>query len=126
MCMIDDADPMAFVFQQTPQARKPHVCSECNRTIQPNETYTRSSVGFENTVKTYKMCAQCKDAADWLEYHCGGWCYGSIKEELEEHYFEGYREDGLQSLLIGIRRGWKAFDGDGLLEVKKSTPAQPA
>lgn len=30
---------------------------------------------------------------------------------------DGYREDDLEQLVIGIRRQWKAFQGDGLLQV---------
>jgi hypothetical protein len=66
-----------------------------------------------------KTCQHCQFAAQWLQKHCGGYCFGGMREELEEHYSEGYREDSLPRLLIGIRRGWKAFRGDGLLLVPR-------
>jgi hypothetical protein len=113
--MIDDADLTAFVFEQTPTACKKHKCSECSREINPGEKYTRTAIGIEGTVQTNKMCCHCKIAAQWLIKHCGGWCYGSIKEELTLHYDQQFREDNLQKLLIGINRKWKAFQGEGLL-----------
>lgn len=124
MCLIDDADPNDFYCESFPKARRQHKCSECFRTINPGEQYTRTSAKFDGVVKTYKMCQQCRQAAKWLEKHCGGWCHSAIQEELQEHYSEGYREDGLQSLVIGISRGWKAFRGDGLLEVPKTVANQ--
>jgi hypothetical protein len=121
--MIDDAERLDFCREQLRTARKSHTCSECDRTIAPKEKYAYTSYGKDGDMGSNKTCQHCLTAAQWLQKHCGGYCFGDIKEELEEHYDEGYREDGLQRLLIGIRRGWKAFNGDGLLEINKKVAA---
>jgi hypothetical protein len=115
MCAIDDSDHADFVSEVTRKARKEHTCSECFRTIIPGETYFVAAIGSEGSVRTNKRCSHCNVAAGWLEKHCGGWCYGGIREDLEEHWDNDYRADGLQRILIGIRRQWKTFQGEGLL-----------
>lgn len=119
MCMIDDAEPLAFCSTTLRPARKIHTCDECGRPIGPGETYTYSSFKHPDwdAPETNKTCSHCKVAADWLSIYCGGFCFGAIKEDLVEHYDSGYREGGLQSLVIGIRRRWRAFGGEDLLPV---------
>jgi len=117
MCAINDADPVAFCYQKSRKARKDHHCSECGRAIQKGEPYTHSSFGADGSVGTNKACSHCEVAGKWLQKHCGGYCFGEISEELKEHYEDGYREDNLQRLLIGIRCGWKASQGDGFLPI---------
>jgi hypothetical protein len=117
--MIDDAEPLDFCLEKTRTARKSHTCSECDRTIQNKEQYFYVSYGKDGDMGSNKTCQHCQLAAQWLQKHCGGYCFGGIEEELAEHYLEGYREDDLQRLLIGIRRGWKAFRGDGLLPIPR-------
>jgi hypothetical protein len=41
------------------KARKAHRCYECNRTIQPGETYTRSAGVWEGNFQCVKRCAHC-------------------------------------------------------------------
>jgi hypothetical protein len=127
MCLIDDAEPLDFCFEKLRTARKPHVCSECDRTIAPKEQYVYTSMKMRDwdDVEVYKCCPQCVEARHWLNRHCGGWVYGNVEADLAEHYNEGCREDNLQRLLIGIRRQWKAFRGDGLLEINKEALGSP-
>jgi ribosomal protein L24E len=117
MCLIDDAEPLDFCTEKIRTARKTHTCSECDRTIAPGEQYAYVSYGKDGEMGSNKTCHHCKIAAQWLYKHCGGYCFGSIKEELAEHYNEGYQEEDLQWLLIGISRGWKTLRGDELLAV---------
>ena len=49
--------------------------------------------------------------------HCGGWVTGLLAEDLHEHHNEGYHEDGLLRLLVGLNRKWKRFDNSGLMRV---------
>lgn len=104
MCMIDDAEAVDFCCSKVRTARKTHKCSECDRQILKAEKYFHSVFKIDDSMGTNKRCSHCDIAAQWLSYHCGGWVMGSIKDELMEHYDEGYREDGLQHLVIGIRR----------------------
>ncbi|MGL5059395.1 MAG: hypothetical protein ACRC62_05380 [Microcoleus sp.] len=115
MCLIDDCEASDFLYQEKRKARKKHTCSECRRAIAIGEEYIHSSFKSDGKIYTNKSCEHCEIAASWLNKHCGGAVFFGVKEDLEEHYSSGYREDGLQRILIGIRRGWKAFYGDGLL-----------
>lgn len=117
MCMIDDADPMAFCLTEVRTARKTHVCGECKRTIQPKERYNFASYKHPDwdRPESSKTCSHCQVATNWLYKHCDGACFGEVKSDLIEHYDSGYREDNLQKIVIGIRRQWKAFHGNGLL-----------
>jgi hypothetical protein len=119
--MIDDAEPLDFCTEKIRTARKPHTCSECDRPIQPKEQYVHTSIKMRDWdgVEANKCCTHCNNARLWLNYHCGGWIYGNVKTDLEEHYHEGYREDELKRLVIGIRRQWKTFRGDKLLPVPR-------
>jgi hypothetical protein len=117
MCLIDDADPSTFSSDVTLKAKKDHVCNDCRRVIYAGESYIRSFVCFDGTACTYKRCSHCNVGAKWLQKHCGGWIYGEVMTELEEHYDAGYREDNLQKILIGMRRKWQSFQGSGLLEL---------
>ena len=124
--MIDDSEPVDFCLQKVRSARKTHTCSECRRTIQVGEKYTHSSYGVEGIVQVNKTCSHCEIAGQWLQKHCGGYCFGQIQEELQEHYSDGYREDNLRELLVGVHRGWKAFDSDRLLPLPAGVAAVDA
>jgi hypothetical protein len=113
--MIDDAERVSFCSSTIRTARKTHVCTECRRRIQIGEKYTYAAYGLEGSVGTNKRCAHCQVATKWLVKHCGGACFGAVKEDLIEHYDSGYRENGLEALVVGIRRKWAASQGEGLL-----------
>lgn len=111
MCMIEDADyAWTLLADETPRARKAHRCDECGRTIRPGETY-RKIVGVSpeyDGLDKIKQCAHCQAAATWLQEVCGGYLYGQIREDLEQHWSESpdYRSPTLRALIDGMRRGW--------------------
>ena len=121
MCMIDDAEQIDFCSQKTHKAKQQHTCSECKRTINVGERYEYSTVKCKGVpgIYVYKTCSHCLVAGKWLQIHCGSYCFGDIEEELVEHYDEGYREDNLQKLLIGMRRQWRSFGEEGLLPLPR-------
>ena len=64
-----------------------------------------------------KACAHCAVARTWLSAHCGGWVTEALREELEEHWYERYREDRLGRLIVGMRNQWQRLRGDGLMPI---------
>lgn len=122
MCMIDDADPCTWFGTKDRKARKEHTCAECNRTIGIGETYYCSSYVSCGSFYENKACAHCHNARDWLSKHCGGWLTESLREELEEHFWSGYRADNLAKLWVGIQRQWKGFNGKPLMPIPAIQP----
>lgn len=56
------ADDMADVYHEdSPRARKPHVCCACLEVIPPGIRYTKVSIVADGSVSTYKRCARCQD-----------------------------------------------------------------
>lgn len=111
MCRIDDCEPCTWFGTNERTARKEHKCDECGRKIAPGELYDVSSYVWEGEFHTNKACAHCGIARSWLTVHCGGWVTEALHEELQEHWDENYRKDGLGRLLVGVRRKWSRFDG---------------
>jgi uncharacterized protein YfaT (DUF1175 family) len=118
MCLIDDAESSDFSFSEARKARKVHICSECKRKILPKEKYMYFSFKVDNKISTNKTCQHCQVATRWLQKHCGGAVFYGVIEDLENHYQEGYRVDGLQRILVGIRRKWKSFNSEELLPLE--------
>jgi len=118
MCMIQDCDGYWQMFtDETRTARKEHKCSECRRAIQPCEKYTYESGVFEGDFQVSKTCAHCKVARDWLMAECNGWMYTMVREDIEEHYGEGYGGMKLARIAVGMKRKWKQFHRPGLLPI---------
>jgi hypothetical protein len=121
--MIDDIDPCTWLGTETRKARKAHRCDECRREIQAGESYARSTYVMDGDLRVNKACAHCDATRAWLTKHCGGWVTEHLLEELQEHHSEGYREDRLARLIVGVRRNWRRFDGAGLMAVPNVTTA---
>lgn len=89
MCMVDGYDfEGTFLGEETRKARKEHRCEECYRKIQPGEEYRVAKWVNEGRVESMKMCAHCRVASKWLSDNCGGFVYGGIWEDIEEHIDE--------------------------------------
>jgi hypothetical protein len=92
MCMADYADNEGGVSlgSETRKARKIHRCNDCSRNIAIGEAYHVGKWACDGTVETFRMCAHCRVAADWLTENCGGYLWGGILEDISEHV-EEYR-----------------------------------
>lgn len=89
MCMVDGCDfEGTFLGVESSRARKVHKCEECWREIQPGETYTIATWATDDRIERMKMCAHCEVASKWLSDNCGGFVYGGIWEDIEEHIQE--------------------------------------
>lgn len=119
MCMVGEADECWLVYRaRAVCARVAHQCGECHRQVSPGETYHYAFGVSRDGASAYQTCAHCAAAASWLEAHCGGWLHHGIEEDLEEHRFDLVPERAfLLRAIVGIRRRWRRFDGDGLMPV---------
>lgn len=120
MCMAEDAE--GYFVRQTEairRARKPWKCGECSREIAPGETYEFFSGLLKNYdtsdgYMTFRTCAHCIAAREWIVQECGRWLYDAVGEDLREHWDIGgaYRNLWLGRALVGMRRQWRRRDGE--------------
>lgn len=86
MCL--DLDPCKVWNASFVCARKPHQCSECNRTIETGERYERIVWCDGETWGTLKICAICQVFHEIVADVCGESqkaTDGSLGESLNEH-----------------------------------------
>lgn len=115
VCMVDGSDGWKVYRDEDRRCAKPFNCYECSRDVERGERYFFAT-GILNDYdgwETYKMCEQCRwIAAAWLCGECGGWLYGGVQEDLEEHRGEVAGVDlALGRAIIGMRRKWRKRDG---------------
>lgn len=122
MCMVEGADDYVehqhTVFVKC--ARKEHHCAECGRIIAKGERYRRDEAVMEGSWYTYHTCEHCQIACNWLAEQCGGYLWQGVLEDIQEHV-SVYRIARLCRIEIGMKRGWKKFNGTGLMPI----PAMP-
>lgn len=113
MCLYDDSDPASFYRETMRKARKEHRCAECFRTIKPKETYQMVFGIWEGRPSTHKTCNHCLQAQNWLRENCGGWMFGGIREDLDDHTnsFKVYR------FIVGMNRQWRKFKSNDLMKI---------
>lgn len=115
MCMVDDGEGWKVFRSEWRTARKQHACYDCGRKIEPGERYYFAT-GISNDDwrrwDTYRECAHCQYAAKWLLAECGGYLFGGILEDLEEHWDgELMRDLHIGRAIVGLRRRWRRKDG---------------
>ena len=109
MCSIE-GEPPEFFNRKTVTAKKPHKCDECARDILPGEEYTSAIGKWDGTVSTFKTCRHCGVLQNWLQRECGGFLYGGLSDEMQEHARE-YQSFWLWRGLASMRRRWRKRDG---------------
>jgi hypothetical protein len=123
MCRIQDCDPWKIFRDAKRTARKTHQCYECNRVIAKGERYHYATGLGPDSDRwdVFHVCEHCDTAAQWLVVVCGGYLYGGVREELEEHWDEDttFRSNALLSALHGIERAWKRRRGPGLMPIPR-------
>lgn len=110
MCLVDYCEGKWDQLQLVGRvARKPHLCYECHRTIEPGERYEYGVFATDYGIQTIKTCAHCQAVRSWLVAQCGGWAYGGVLEDLEEHWSESWEVRGryLARAIAGMRRHWR-------------------
>lgn len=120
MCMVDDGEGHVEIFKQKHiTARKQHKCRECYRVIEKGERYLRE-FGITNYREPFdhKTCRHCEPGRDLVQKKCRGFLYGAICEDLMEHCHKGIDWAVLAGrYAVGMRRKWKKFFSDELMEV---------
>jgi hypothetical protein len=66
-----------FAATSAVKARKPHVCEECGRIIEPGETYHRTAGSWEGDFFTNVACAHCN-------------VFRKHINQADDYYNEGY------------------------------------
>ena len=111
MCMYDphEQDGGVYFGSGPRRARKEHICGECRRAIRKGERYFRAAGVQDGYAWDAKQCAQCAAAAGWLVKECGGFLFGGVQQDLEEHLDEvtGGAWVALARLVIGMRHKWQ-------------------
>ena len=121
MCMIDCGESYQVYTSGGRKARKRHICNECSRPIEKSEVYFFIKGLCDGEWGESKHCAHCNIYARWLTLRCGGYLTGHIYEDLEHHYkYDGIKEFFLLRGIIGMRRGWKAFNHDGFIPISST------
>lgn len=123
MCRIDGAERSVVIQSKDRKAIKEHRCSECRRPIAAGETYHYETTIYDGQRDSSKTCAHCCIARQWLIKNCGGFIYGEVIEEVQEHG-EEYRQlrMPLYRVVAGARRKWQRFGG-GLMPVPAMPPS---
>ena len=118
MCNIYDGNPSEVFVAHDRTARKDHQCTECGRTILRGERYRYTFSVTEGHAQTDKVCSHCMVGHGWMLENCGMYYLGQLMSDMLEHA-EEYPDlkDGLLEIVVGMRRKWRAFEGDGLMPV---------
>lgn len=124
MCAIDDCDERVEVLREKDQvARKEHRCSECRRPITPGEAYHYEFGKLEGEAVTYRTCAHCMVARQWLRANCGGWIYEGVIQEICDHAGEyPALAEPLKLIVSGANARWQSIGG-GLMPLPAMPPA---
>lgn len=110
MCMIDDSERYEPDIDRWQTARKPYQCDECLRSIDVGERYHRGGGAICGDWYTHFTCEQCGAAREWLRVVCSGWVYEMVREDLHEHFQQGYGI-WLGRAVVGMQRKWRRKDG---------------
>lgn len=84
--MIEDGEPMTLAVTNIVKARRDHSCSECGGRIRRGSSYENVHGLCDGIWQTFKTCLPCVNGPrDWLSDECGGWLYGAVREDIQEH-----------------------------------------
>ncbi len=120
MCAIDGGESYSNYRTKFVRARKPHKCDECNRAIPKGEVYRYAEGVMEGGWNSHYICSHCEVPANWLLTNCHGYVHCGIQEDIEQHTEEyPALAFGLYRFVVGMRRGWQRFNGEGLMPIPR-------
>lgn len=112
MCMADSADGYCETLQRSMRkAAKAHRCNECHRQIPVGESYLYEYTKFDGETQSHRTCQHCLVARQWLMENCGGWLYGGVQEDIQDHADTKMYGFGVKLLAMGMERMWTRKDG---------------
>jgi hypothetical protein len=106
VCAVEDCEPFIVSTETKPVARKEHLCSECGRTIRVGEKYHKLTGLCDGRWETDRTCNHCMAMSGFMHEMCGGYPLGELREELEEHWREGYASIEFGRLIACMRLKW--------------------
>lgn len=71
-------------------ARKKHVCCECGREIDKNDSYERYRLVYDREISEFKTCVDCLSLRDAF---FDSWSFTGIWGEFYEYVHEAYGEE---------------------------------
>lgn len=89
-CSRDDGDLPEFYREETPIARKVHVCCECGGNIEPGQKYHKAVGVWEGEFKAYHTCWPCESIR--ANYCPGGFVFGGLAETINNCFGFDYRK----------------------------------
>lgn len=91
------------------QARKPHTCSLCYRTIDPGETYESQTNIYDGHIYTWKECAHCDALRRLIDFEL----YADLDEGIGPYDVGAYEPQSIAEarLIVGWRTKWRRKDG---------------
>jgi hypothetical protein len=112
-----------FGTHRTQRARKPHQCEECQRTIEPGETYDRYAGTYEDQFFTFVSCAHCdvlRAAIQKVDSWFWEGAFGGVGEWFAQNMIRECQPaltdfaTGLRVVRMGrqFNRQWEAPGGD--------------
>lgn len=106
MCAIDDAEYWKVSRTEMRTARKLWSCEECGRRIVPGERYQFLTGCLDSHWSVHRTCLHCTAAGEWLNEVCGGYPISMLREELIEHWNEGFRSIAYGRLVVAQKLRW--------------------
>jgi len=70
-------------WAKTRRARKPNVCGECGRQIQPGEDYEHYQACYEGDWYSHATCLDCLSIRN--SFFCDGWLFETVLDNLRDH-----------------------------------------
>lgn len=87
VCLTGYDGDSEFFRTEIRKARKPHICSECEKGIQPGEKYEHATGKSDGDLWAFDTCLVCAEIAE--TFYCEGRLFGGMLwEEMGEYAFE--------------------------------------
>jgi len=115
MCRAADIDISVYTETLVKKSRKDHVCGECGRTIERGESYLRAFSICDGDPFTNLFCTHCIIPMKWLIENCSTYIYTEVRSDIREHARD-YKRTDLARMSVAMKRGWRRFDGKGLMQ----------
>lgn len=95
VCIETDFDGESnefYVEAVVGRSRKPHVCCECGETIPAGPGYQRATAKSDGRVWSRVTCLPCAEIRK--AFCCGGWVFGTLREDMREQLFPAWAQSG--------------------------------
>lgn len=92
-CPLEAGDEPATVSRtEVRRAAKEHACEECRETIKRGDRYEHHVGLWDGRWSTSRTCLSCVEIRN--HFSCGGWIFGQLWSDLEEHFFHDMTAGG--------------------------------